>query len=199
MRLRFGAMALERTLLVLLLAAGIATLVGCALPAAPVPATSTPAPTWTETPAPSPTPERKLARVVRVVDGDTIIVRIDGHDYRLRYIGVDTPETVHPELPVEWMGPEATAANKALVGGKTVYLEKDISEVDQYDRLLRYVFLEDGTFVNAELVRLGYAQVSTYPPDVKYVDLYLEMQREAREAGRGLWGVKPTRTPGAGE
>jgi micrococcal nuclease len=128
--------------------------------------------------------------VVRVVDGDTIVVAIDGEQARLRYIGIDTPETVHPDKPVEWMGPEASAANKALVEGKTVYLEKDISETDQYGRLLRYVFLEDGTFVNAELVRLGYAQVSTYPPDVRYVDLYLEMQRAAQAAGRGLWGER---------
>jgi endonuclease YncB( thermonuclease family) len=130
------------------------------------------------------------------VDGDTIKVDIVGAPiYTVRYIGIDTPETVHPSKPVEWMGPEASAANQELVGGKTVYLEKDISDTDKYGRLLRYVFLVDGTLVNAELVRLGYAQVSTYPPDVKYQELFLQVQQEAREAERGLWGPTPTSPP----
>lgn len=129
-----------------------------------------------------------------VIDGDTIEVSIDGKTYRVRYIGINAPETVAPNRPVEWMGPEASAANKALVEGETVYLEKDVSETDRYGRLLRYVFVGD-VFVNAELVRQGYAQVVTYPPDVKYQSLLLQMQKEAREAGRGLWGVKPTASP----
>jgi micrococcal nuclease len=133
------------------------------------------------------------ALVTEVVDGDTIKVVVDGQTYTLRYIGIDTPETVHPDKPVEWMGPEASAANRRLVAGQTVYLEKDVSETDRYGRLLRYVYLADGLFVNAELVRLGYAHASTYPPDVKHQDHFLEMQREAREAGRGLWSsVHPT-------
>jgi hypothetical protein len=99
------------------------------------------------------------------------------------------------------MGPEATAANKALVENKTVTLEKDVSETDKYGRLLRYVYVGN-IFVNAELVRQGYAQVSTYPPDVKYQSLFLQMQREARAAGRGLWGptprpLAPTKPPAA--
>ena len=98
---------------------------------------------------PVPTPERTEASVIRVIDGDTIEVAIDDRTFTVRYIGVDTPETVHPEKPVEWMGPEASAVNKELVEGKTVYLEKDVSETDKYDRLLRYIFLADGTFVNA--------------------------------------------------
>ncbi len=144
-------------------------------------------------PADTPTPafERTQAQVIRVIDGDTIKVRMGGQVDTVRYIGIDTPETVHPDKPVEWMGPEASAANEELVGGRTVYLEQDVSETDQYGRLLRYVYLADGTFVNAELVRMGYAQVSTYPPDVRYQDLFLELQREAREAGRGLWGPAP--------
>ena len=137
------------------------------------------------------------AQVLRVIDGDTIEVSIDGETYKVRYIGIDTPETKHPEKPVEWMGPEAAAQNEKLVGGKTVILEKDVSETDKYGRLLRYVWVGD-LMVNAELVRLGYAQVSTYPPDVKYQDLFLQLQREAREAGRGLWGARrPTPTPPA--
>lgn len=156
----------------------------------PVPPTPTPVP-----PTETPTPERVEARVIEVVDGDTIVVSIEGQEFRLRYIGIDTPETKHPDRPIEWMGPEATEANRQLVEGKTVYLEKDVSEADQYARLLRYVYLADGTFVNAELVRLGYAQISTYPPDVKYEDLFLAMQQEARENDRGLWGATPTVPP----
>ena len=129
------------------------------------------------------------AQVTEVVDGDTIKVTVDGQSYTLRYIGIDTPETVHPDKPVEWMGPEASAANRRLVEGQTVYLEKDVSDTDRYGRLLRYVYLADGLVVNAELVRLGYAHASTYPPDVKHQDVLLNMQREAREAGRGLWSL----------
>lgn len=157
----------------------------------------------TATAAPSPTAtfeetealERVEARVVRVVDGDTIRVSVGGHVYTVRYIGIDTPETKHPSKPVQWMGPEATRANQELVSWETVYLEKDVSETDRHGRLLRYVFLADGTFVNAELVRTGYAHAVTYPPDVKYQDLLLQMQVEAREQERGLWGPTPTPTP----
>lgn len=134
--------------------------------------------------------------VVNVVDGDTIDVLVDGVEVRVRYIGMDTPE-VHSG--VEWLGAEASAANAALVLGKDVVLEKDVSETDQYGRALRYVWIQDGaawTLVNLELIRLGLAQVSTYPPDVKYVDaLYLDAQDEAQEAGIGLWGAPPTTVP----
>lgn len=159
--------------------------------------TSTPTPTQrpTDTPTITPTPEGQRAQVVEIVDGDTIRVEIDGQTYTIRYIGVDTPETKHPEKPVEWMGPQATEANRELVGGETVILEKDVSETDQYGRLLRYVWLLDGTFVNAELVRQGYAQAVSYPPDVKYQDRFRDLQQEAAEAGRGLWGPTPTPNP----
>jgi len=145
----------------------------------------------TGTTQPGPTPERTAARVVRVIDGDTIEVEIDGQEYRLRYIGIDAPETVKENTPVEWMGPQASAANRALVKGRVVYLEKDVSETDRYGRLLRYVFLADGTFVNGELVRQGYAQAITYAPDVKYQKLLRALEREARDAGRGLWQPTP--------
>jgi len=145
----------------------------------------------TGTSEPGPMPERTPARVVRVIDGDTIEVEIGGREYRLRYIGIDAPETVKENTPVEWMGPEASAANKALVSGKVVYLEKDVSDTDRYGRLLRYVFLANGTFVNGELVRQGYAQAITYPPDVKYQKLLRALEREARNAGRGLWQPAP--------
>jgi micrococcal nuclease len=142
-----------------------------------------------------PTGSTVPATVVRVVDGDTIIVRIGGRDERLRYIGMDTPETVKPDSPVEWMGPEASRANAALVEGRTVELEKDVSETDQYGRLLRYVWLVTGdrwTLVNLELVRRGYAQVETDPPDVRYADRFIAAERAAREAGLGLWGSAPS-------
>jgi micrococcal nuclease len=162
--------------------------------------TSTPLPTTLtaqETPATEATspPARTEAQVVEVVDGDTIKVNIGGGIHTVRYIGIDTPETKHPDEPIEWMGPEASAANRELVGGQTVYLEKDVSETDQYGRLLRYVFLANGTFVNAKLVEQGYAQAVSYPPDVKYQDLLASMQQKARETARGLWGPTPTYVP----
>jgi len=139
--------------------------------------------------------------VVDVVDGDTIKVSIDGVTYTVRYIGMDTPETVKPGTPVQWMGPEASAANRALVEGQQVVLEKDVSEVDRYGRLLRFVWLdrpEGWLLVNVELVRLGFASVFTYPPDVGYVDLLLAAEREARDAGRGLWSATPPPSASAG-
>lgn len=121
------------------------------------------------------------AEVVRVVDGDTIRVRFAGAEVPVRYILINTPETDEP------FGAEATAANRRLVEGKTVYLLKDVSETDRFNRLLRYVFLADGTHVNAELVRQGYAQVSTFPPDVTREAEMRAAQQEAMDAGRGLW------------
>ena len=124
--------------------------------------------------------------VTRVVDGYTIELT-DGRI--VRYIGVDTPETVHPRKAVQCFGKEASARNKELVEGKKVRLLKDVSEVDRYGRLLRYVYLADGTFVNLELVKEGYAQAATWPPDVKYSEIFVAAARGARQAGRGLWGA----------
>lgn len=158
------------------------------------------APTVAPTPEPTfgPTGQTTEANVVRVVDGDTIVVAYGGREYKVRYIGMDTPETVDPSSPVEWMGQEASGANKALVAGKTVVLEKDVSETDQFGRLLRYVWLTNGstwTLVNLELVKQGFASVATYPPDVKYVDAYLAAEQDARAGGIGLWGAEPTPKP----
>ena len=136
----------------------------------------------------------ETATVVRVVDGDTIVVDRGLGEETLRYIGIDTPETVHPSQPVEWMGLEASNENKRLVEGRQVVLEKDVSDLDFFGRLLRYVWLQSGaswSMVNLSLVAGGFAQVSTYPPDIKYVDLLLEGQRVAREQARGLWGIAP--------
>jgi micrococcal nuclease len=88
---------------------------------------------------------------------------------------------------VEPYGKKAAEANRKLVDGKTVRLQFDVQQLDRYGRTLAYVYLEDGTFVNAWLVEHGYAQVMTVPPNVKYQELFLNLQREAREAGRGLW------------
>ncbi len=126
----------------------------------------------------------ELATVIRIIDGDTIEVEINGHTYRVRYIGMDTPERGEPFFD------EATEANRRLVDGQSVTLVKDVSETDRYGRLLRYVYLADGIFVNAELVRQGYAQVATFPPDVAHQELFVQMQQEARDAGHGLWGLQ---------
>jgi len=149
-------------------------------------------------PTSSPPPGLTPATVTRVVDGDTIEVEIAGQEYTLRYIGINTPETVDPRRPVQCFGHEASDFNKQLVDGKAVGLEKDVSETDQFGRLLRYVWL-NGEMVNATLVREGYAQASAYPPDVKYQDFFSSLQAEASDAGRGLWGAacEPTASPTA--
>lgn len=156
------------------------------------PSTATPSPPPTQTP--NPMAGMTLATVTHIVDGDTIDVRFDGQEHRIRIIGVDTPETVDPGEPVMCFGAEATAFTRDMISraGNDVYLEKDVSETDQYDRLLRYVWLphDDGNrMLNQELVAQGYVQSSTYPPDVKYQGLFVEAQRVAREEGRGLWGT----------
>ena len=125
--------------------------------------------------------------VVRVVDGDTIHVRIGARVEKVRYIGVNTPEVHHPRKGEEPGGREAAEVNRRLVEGKSVRLELDVQERDRYGRLLAYVWVGD-VMVNAELVRLGYAQVMTIPPNVRYQEIFVKLQREAREAGRGLWG-----------
>ena len=134
--------------------------------------------------------------MIRVVDGDTIDVLIDGRQLRVRYIGIDTPETVDPRRPVECFGREASARNRELVEGKTVGLERDVSETDRFGRLLRYPWVE-GEMVNARLVEEGYATASTFPPDVRYAELFVSLQDEARQARRGLWSACATPRPSA--
>lgn len=142
-----------------------------------------------------PTGPTREATLVRVVDGDTIRVMVDGVEERVRYIGIDTPElnTSSPATPDPY-AEAATDANRRLLAGGRLVLEKDVSERDRYGRLLRNAWVErDGTwtFVNLALVAEGYAQVSTYPPDVRYADVLLAAGRAAREGGRGLWGGSP--------
>jgi len=135
-----------------------------------------------------------------VVDGDTLDARWGERVVRVRLIGIDAPEVT---TTVECFGREATARARALVPpGTVVGLEKDVSETDRYGRLLRYVWLADGRMLNEVLVREGYAQAVTYPPDVRYQDRLLLAQRQAREAGAGLWSAcvasSPPPTPRAG-
>lgn len=121
--------------------------------------------------------------VKRVIDGDTIQL-VDGS--RVRYSGINTPESVDRRRGVEYYGKESSNFNKQLVQGKNVRLEFDVQQKDKYGRLLAYVYVGD-TFVNAELVKQGYTQASTYPPNVKYADLFRKFENEARAQGRGLW------------
>ncbi|NTW14708.1 MAG: thermonuclease family protein [Candidatus Moranbacteria bacterium] len=124
-------------------------------------------------------------KVARVIDGDTI--EIEGGE-RVRYIGMDTPESVTPGKPAECFGKDASEWNAALVEGKMVRLEKDTTDRDQYGRLLRYVYADD-IFVNEELVRLGFAYATAYPPDTKYQDRMTVAERYAESNKLGLWSA----------
>ena len=152
--------------------------------------TSTPTNTFTPTPA---LPEgaaclpadslRQPARLNRVIDGDTIEVELeDGQLYRVRYIGINAPGNG------ERLFEEARAANEKLLSGQTLVLVRDVSEVDRYERLLRYVIVGE-VFVNYELVRMGMAEPTTYPPDVACAETLLNASQAAREAGLGIWGL----------
>jgi len=132
-----------------------------------------------------------VGRVVWVVDGDTIHVRIGSRLEKVRYIGVNAPEIPHPEER-GWRegGTQAQAVNLQLVGRATAWLELDSRLRDTHGRLLAYVWVERSgarVMANAEMIRRGFAQVMTIPPNVRYQALFLKLQREAREAGRGLW------------
>ena len=124
----------------------------------------------------------EYSKVARVIDGDTIELE---NGERVRYIGMDTPETVHPSKPVQCFGKAASAENSKLVSGKTVRLEKDVSDTDKYGRLLRYVYVDD-VFVNLELVKRGFAFSYSYPPDIKFQNEFLSAEQFARENKIGL-------------
>lgn len=141
----------------------------------------------------------EIATVTRVIDGDTVEVVIEsispgpgagetvvGESYNVRLTGIDTPESVKPGTPVECFAREASAATKALLEGVGVVLVKDVEDTDRYDRLLRYIYIGD-EMANARLVTNGYAFAYTYPPNVRHADLFVQLQREAREGDRGLW------------
>jgi micrococcal nuclease len=139
------------------------------------------------------------AIVTRIIDGDTIEVRLNGKTEKVRLIGVDTPETKHPNKPVQAYGLEAANFTKKQLAGKKIFLEKDVSARDRYGRLLAYVWLtEPADFTeaqmrtnmfNSRLLLSGYAQIMTIPPNVKYVDYFTKFQTEARQSNKGLWST----------
>ncbi len=130
--------------------------------------------------------ESVSARVVRVVDGDTIVASVDGQDEYVRYIGVDTPETVKPDTPVQCFGPNASDENHRLVEGRTVRMVFDREARDDYGRLLAYVYA-GGRFVNAELVRGGYARTLEIAPNTSHAPEFQRLATRAARAGKGLW------------
>ena len=136
-------------------------------------------------------PARELGgRVVRVTDGDTIRVALRGRVQRVRYIGIDTPESVKPDAPVQCYAHRAAAENARLVAGRRVRLVLDVETHDRFGRLLAYVYREeDGLFVNQALVRGGFARTLTVPPNVRYARRFAALARQARRAGRGLWSA----------
>lgn len=129
------------------------------------------------------------AEVVRVVDGDTIVVRLGRDEETVRLLGIDTPESVDPRSPVECFGKEASArTGELLPPGTDVRLVRDVEARDRYDRLLAYVYRgDDDTFVNLALVEEGYADVLTYPPNVAHAADFVSAAGAARTEGRGLW------------
>lgn len=141
----------------------------------------------------------ETALVTKVVDGDTINVKINGEKYKVRMIGVDTPETVHPSKPIQFYGKEASDYTKKNLTDKTVYLQKDVSDTDRHGRLLRYVWISKPSndnpsnseirknMYNAILVENGYAHSVTYQPDSRYSKLFSELQSIARKNKLGLW------------
>lgn len=141
-------------------------------------------------------PQLEKVKITRVIDGDTIETETGR---RIRYIGIDTPESTDPRKMVECFAKEAAFKNRELVLNKEVYLEKDVSEVDKYGRLLRYVWVilpsDEQIMVNEVLVKEGYALAVTYPPDIKYQQLFLQAERQAREEGKGLWSSCPAKRP----
>ncbi len=131
---------------------------------------------------------RSRAEVERVVDDDTIEVDLDGHEEDVRYIGIDTPESVKPDSPVECFGPEASERNHELVDGRSVELVFDRERRDVYGRLLAYVYVGDD-LVNAELLRGGYARTLEIEPNTAHAEQFSSIESEAAEAGRGLWSA----------
>ena len=133
--------------------------------------------------------QNNLYKVVKVIDGDTVAVEINGKKETIRLIGIDTPETVDPRKPVECFGIEASNKAKEILTGKSVKLEADsiVGERDKYGRLLRYIFLEDGTNFNKMMISEGYAYEYTYNSPYKYQDEFKQAEKEAKEAKEGLW------------
>jgi micrococcal nuclease len=132
-------------------------------------------------------PHSIRVHVIRAVDGDTALVRLRGQAEYVRYIGVDTPETVKPDTPVQCFGPQASAFDHRLVDNRTVRLDFDRERKDAYGRLLAYVHA-GGRFVNAALVRAGFARTLSIPPNTTHAGLFARLAERAARRGRGLWG-----------
>ena len=150
--------------------------------------TPTPTPIPAPAPAPAPAPVTGPLLVTRVIDGDTIVVDTVG---TVRLIGVDTPETVDPREPVGCFGPEASAFTRQMATGKMVRLDYDVDRFDRFERTLAYIYLPDGTFLNAALVQQGYGRAYTVFP-FRYREEFRVLEREARDARRGLWAACTT-------
>jgi micrococcal nuclease len=136
--------------------------------------------------------EPGMAQVLGVVDGDTVLVQIGGRRERVRYIGIDTPESVRPGAPVQCFAKRASGFNERLVADESVRLVADAERRDRHGRLLAYVYrVRDGLFVNAELVRRGYARTLTIPPNVAHAEELRRLAALARRNGRGLWSSCP--------
>jgi micrococcal nuclease len=132
----------------------------------------------------------RIGRVVRVVDGDTIAVALAGRVERVRYVGIDTPESVKPDTPVQCYAHKAAAENARLVAREQVRLVLDAEPRDRFGRLLAYVYrARDGLFVNAALVRGGFARTLTIPPNVRFAARFRALAAQARNGGRGLWSA----------
>lgn len=133
-----------------------------------------------------------FAYVTKVIDGDTFWVDNGRDSFKVRFIGIDAPETRNSRWKEKgYYAQEAKEYVRSKTENQWVRLEMDVQSHDRYRRLLAYVYLEDGTFLNSSLVEQGYAVVDTYPPNVKYVKLFMDMQRQARDNNRGLWGELP--------
>ncbi len=129
-----------------------------------------------------------VASVIRVIDGDTLVLRLQGAVETVRLIGVDTPETVHPTKPVECLGPEASAFIHSVLKPQTqVRVQRDVEARDRYRRLLVYLYLMDGTFVNQELLRLGFARTLSIAPNTAFTAKFASIETAARENQIGLW------------
>lgn len=180
-----GKLLLIFSFLLLLIGLGVFSL---SLSPTKEPAKATPLIQVTASSSATPSLEGEKAVVTKVVDGDTI--QVNGNT-TIRFIGIDTPETVDPRRPVGCFGKEASNKTKSLLTGKNVVLQKDISETDKFGRDLRYIYLQldDGSFlfVNDYLVREGFAHAVSYPPDIKFQDIFRQAEKEARDAKKGLW------------
>ena len=155
-----------------------------------------------------PVASRRHGQVVRVLDGDTIVVDLGGRRTHVRLIGVDAPEAHEsPKLDrqvaagfdraaILALGAEATAYTRMRLEGRSVALELDVETHDRYGRLLAWVWLPDGTLFNADLVASGYARLLTIPPNVRHLEVLRPLERQARAAGRGLWAAPPSARPG---